>query len=293
MSDEQRSDEARHQHPLPEQVYSSFAAGRSPDQQATLSISSISSISGAQEKLLQFSGLTFADPGLLACALTHRSFLNEHPEHAPGLPSNERLEFLGDAVLNFLTASWLYQYFPNRSEGELTALRAALVRSSTLARFARELDLGSHIRVSRGEARNAARERPALLADTFEALLGAIYLDQGIDAAAAFVIPFLRQEVERIAAGQGDHDYRTQLQEQIQALYGITPTYRTMKVSGPDHSRKFTVAVLRGEKQMGVGSGSSKQIAAQEAARQAIQTLQQPDKSDTDTTDEAAGETES
>jgi ribonuclease-3 len=199
--------------------------------------------------------------------------LNERPERQAGLFSNERLEFLGDAVLNLLTASWLYHTFPERSEGEMTALRAALVKTATLARFANELRLGQYVRISRGEDASAARERPALLADLFEALLGAIYLDQGVDVAAQFVRPFLQRETERIQTGQVDIDYRTRLQELMQARHGITPRYQIVDVSGPDHCRQFTIEVLVEDRQMGRGSGSSKQSASQEAARAALQAL--------------------
>jgi ribonuclease-3 len=229
-------------------------------------------------------GVSFHNLDLLGSALIHRSFLNEHPERTEGLPSNERLEFLGDAVLNLVTASWLYQTFPERSEGELTALRAALVKTPTLARFARMLNLGEHVRISRGEASNAARERPALLADVFEAVLGAIYLDQGVDAATRFVQPFLQQETDLIIAGQSDIDHRSRLQEHIQARQGITPTYRTVQISGPDHRRNFTIEVLVGEERLGVGSGASKQVAAQNAARQALEALHAQDGSRGDDT---------
>lgn len=218
-------------------------------------------------------GIAFDDERLLKSALTHRSFLNERPERNIGLTSNERLEFLGDAVLNFLATSWLYRNFPGHKEGELTTMRAALVKTSTLARFARELHLGSDVRISRGEDTNAARDRPALLADLFEAVLGAIYLDQGLETAQAFVEPFLQQEAERIQSGQTASDYRTRLQELAQARYNTTPSYHTVQVTGPDHCREFTVEVAIGEERLGTGTGSSKQNAAQEAARRALDVL--------------------
>lgn len=225
------------------------------------------------EELMKDLGVTFADPRLLESALIHRSFAHERPDQVVGLTSNERLEFLGDAVLNFLTASWLYERFPARGEGELTSLRAALVKTTTLARFARELRLGNYIRISRGEDTSAARNRNPLLADVFEAVLGAVYLDRGIEAARAFVLPFLEREIELILSGQAEIDYRTRLQERVQAEYGITPVYRTVRVTGPDHRREFTVEVLVGEEPFGLGSGSSKQMAAQNAARVALESL--------------------
>ncbi|MCG8352386.1 MAG: ribonuclease III [Chloroflexales bacterium] len=225
------------------------------------------------EHLLQTIGIVFQDELLLKSAFIHRSYLHEHPERTEGLPSNERLEFLGDSVLNFLTASWLYERFPAQTEGKLTALRAALVKTTTLARFARELRLGNYVRISRGEDSPAARDRPPLLADVFEALLGAIYLDQGLDTARSFVMPFLERELERILAGQVDIDYRTRLQEEVQALYGITPTYSLVDVTGPDHCREFTIQVMLSGDCLGQGNGRSKQQAAQNAARAALEVL--------------------
>jgi ribonuclease-3 len=230
-----------------------------------------------QTALARKLGITFHNPDLLQSALMHRSFLNENPQRSAGLPSNERLEFLGDAVLNFLTTSWLYEQFPQHSEGELTSLRAALVKTATLAQFARSLGLGQHIRISRGADNTGGRERPALLADTFEAVLAAIYLDQGIATARAFIEPFLQAETARIATGAAASDYRTRLQERVQASHGVTPTYRTLEESGPHHRRQFTVEVLIQERAAGVGSGFSKQSAAQEAARAALAALEAED----------------
>ncbi|NWF79283.1 MAG: ribonuclease III [Chloroflexi bacterium] len=217
-------------------------------------------------------GVPFHDLTLLQSAFVHRSFMHEHPERVPGLSSNERLEFLGDAVLNFITASWLYERFPHHTEGELTALRAALVKTSTLASFARSLDLGRYVRISRGEDTATARNRPALLADVFEAVLGAIYLDQGIDAARAFVLPFLEHQIEAVLSG-AEMDHRTRLQEVSQARFNQTPTYRTVRVSGPDHEREFTLEVSIGQVVLGSGTGPSKQLAAQAAARMALAAL--------------------
>ncbi len=226
--------------------------------------------------LMKTLGVTFTDQRLLENALIHRSFLHEHPERVPGLSSNERLEFLGDAILNFLTAAWLYARFPERGEGELTALRAALVKTTTLARFARELQLGRFIRISRGEDTSAARDRAPLLADVFEAVVGAIYLDQGLDTARSFILPFLEREVALILAGNAEIDYRTRLQEHVQARYGMTPVYRTVSATGPDHCRQFTVEVLVGQELLGLGSGSSKQAAAQRAAQMALEAMNKP-----------------
>ncbi len=224
-------------------------------------------------RLEELIGVTFKDERLLQSAFVHRSFMHEHPERAPGLTTNERLEFLGDAVLNFIAAAWLYERFPTHDEGELTTLRAALVKTSTLAGFARSLDLGAHVRISRGEDTPTARNRPPLLADVFEAILGAIYLDQGLEAARAFVLPFLERQMEAISSGTAEIDYRTRLQEHTQARLNLTPSYRTIAVRGPDHQREFTMEVLVGEQPLGVGTGRSKQAAAQAAARAALARL--------------------
>lgn len=224
-------------------------------------------------RLEELVGVVFNDERLLQSAFVHRSFMHEHPERAPGLTANERLEFLGDAVLNFITASWLYRRFPDYSEGELTSLRAALVKTNTLADFARSLDLGAFVRISRGEDTPTARNRAPLLADVFEAVLGAIYLDQGLEAVQRFVTPFLERQMVAIADGTAEIDFRTRLQEQAQARFSITPAYHTLAVQGPDHRREFTIEVLIGSQSLGVGSGPSKQAAAQAAARAALARL--------------------
>lgn len=224
-------------------------------------------------RLEELIGIPFHNPTLLQSAFVHRSFIHEHPEKTPGLTSNERLEFLGDAVLNFITAAWLYERFPSATEGELTKLRAKLVKTATLADFARGLDLGQYIRISRGEDTPAARNRPALLADVFEALVGAIYLDQGLDAVRTFLMPFLERQLV-VALSDYDADYRTRLQEISQARFNQTPMYRTVNVSGPPHQREFTQEVLIGNHVLGSGVGPSKQTAAQAAAKAALERLE-------------------
>ncbi len=221
-------------------------------------------------------GISFNDEELFTRAFVHRSFIHEHPERNRPRESNERLEFLGDAVLNFLSAAWLYANFPDRTEGELTHLRAALVKTNTLAGFARSLDLGRHIKISRGEDTPVARNRPALLADVFEALLGAIYLDQGLDAVRIFITPFFEQQIAVVLSGSADIDYRTRLQEQAQSRFNCTPTYNMVDVCGPDHQREFTMEVVINEVRYGVGVGTSKQAAAQAAAREALNRLESP-----------------
>lgn len=213
-------------------------------------------------------GLSFHDHSLLLRALTHRSYLNEHPEDS--LEDNERLEFLGDAVLDFITGDWLYNRFPEMREGRLTRLRAALVRTETLAEFAQVCELGPALRLGRGEEDSGGRERQANLCCSFEAVVGAIYLDQGLDAVRDFLRPLLEPALQAILNNDNDKDAKSRLQEWSQARLGLTPAYRTVSASGPDHEKEFTVAVLIGEKVYGHGVGRSKQNAAQAAAEQAL-----------------------
>lgn len=215
-------------------------------------------------------GVAFNDPRLLQSALIHRSFLHEHPEQTLDLTSNERLEFLGDAILNFIAARRVFERFPEHGEGDLTSLRSALVKTGTLAEFARDLGLGSYIQVSKGEDSSGARQRDALLADTFEALLAAIFLDGGPDAAERFVSPLLDRQIDAIVAHGLVMDYKSRLQAQVQAERGITPRYRTVAVTGPDHRREYTVEVLADDERLGQGQGHSKQAAAQAAAQAAL-----------------------
>ena len=217
-------------------------------------------------------GVAFRDKSLLVRALTHRSYLNENPD-LPYL-DNERLEFLGDAILDFVAAEFLYHRFPEMSEGDLTSLRAALVRGETLARFALDLGLPPHILMSRGEEAARGRERAALLAGTFEAVIGALYLDQGLDAARLFLLRFLPNEAERVHQQRLDRDAKSLLQELSQGQLQVTPQYRLLETKGPDHAKEFTIGVFLRETEYGRGVGRSKQIAEQEAARVALETLQ-------------------
>jgi ribonuclease-3 len=218
-------------------------------------------------------GVTFADQRLLRSALIHRSFLHEHPDQALDLASNERLEFLGDAIINSIAATLVFERFPERGEGDLTMLRAALINTTTLAGFARSFDLGAYIRLSKGDDASNGRQRDALLADTFEALLAAIYLDGGLSSAQAFVMPLFEQELARIEAHGLPLDFKSRLQQRIQAERNVTPRYRTVSVAGPEHRREFVVEVLAGEDSLGVGQGASKQAAAQAAAQAALERL--------------------
>lgn len=218
-------------------------------------------------------GITFDDPSLLRSALVHRSFLHEHPDQKIGLVDAERLEFLGDAILTYLAATLLFARYPERGEGELTGLRSALVKTGTLAGFARDLGLGAHIRLSKGEEQSGARERDALLADTFEALVAAIYLDQGIAAAASFANLLFEQQLARIETHGLRLDYKSQLQQRVQAERNITPRYQVVSEIGQDPRREYLIEVLAGDERLGIGQGPSKQAAAQAAARAALDQL--------------------
>ena len=215
-------------------------------------------------------GLKFQNGLLLSRALTHRSYLNEHPE---ALEDNERLEFLGDAVLDFLVGAWLYNRFPEMREGELTRLRSALVRTEQLAEFAGQHGFGAALRLGRGESQAGGRARQALLCATFEALVGALYLDAGFEAVLRFVEPLLEPAAEQIVSHNRDMDAKSRLQELVQAQGLPAPLYRTVAASGPEHSKTFEIEVLVNGQVYGRGQGSSKQSAAQLAAEAALQVL--------------------
>lgn len=229
------------------------------------------------DALEQALGVVFRDRSLLFQALVHRSYLNENP--ASCLSSNERLEFLGDAVLDLLAAEFLVRRYPDKGEGELTLLRTFLVRTETLAGFAARLDLGRYLVMGRGEESGGGRARPAILADAFEAILGAVYLDGGIEAARRFLFPLLERVVDALA-GRMPLDYKSALQIEVQGRRGITPAYRTVASWGPDHARAFRVEVWAGDELLGTGEGSSKQQAQQEAARAALEHLQRMEEED-------------
>jgi ribonuclease-3 len=219
------------------------------------------------QEMTQRLGLTFRDLHLFQRALIHRSYVNEHPEV---LQDNERLEFLGDAVLDFLVGAWLYHHFPEMAEGALTRMRAALVGNQQLAEFSRQIGLGSLILLGRGEIDGGGRERAPLLGSLFEALVGAIYLDQGIPAVEQFIDPLLEAGSRQILAEQKDQDPKSVLQEWVQSQGLGTPQYRTVSSEGPDHEKIFTIEVSVNGQVYGLGQGSSKRIAAKEAARAAI-----------------------
>jgi ribonuclease-3 len=209
-------------------------------------------------------GLGLKNPSLLQRALTHRSYINEHPE---AIEDNERLEFLGDAALDFVAATWLYHHYPEMDEGGLTRLRSSLVRTEQLAEFAKQMDLGAELHLGRGEESSGGRYRPALLCDAFEAVIGALYLDSGLEAVYQFIEPRLQDAANIALEDETLLDPRSQLQIWAQAEMSVTPQYETVDTFGPDHEREFLVEVSVGEELFGRGRGKSKQEAAQEAAK--------------------------
>lgn len=208
---------------------------------------------------------------LLIRALTHRSYINEHPE---ALEDNERLEFLGDAVLDFTVGAWLYQHYPEMPEGDLTRMRSALVHTEQLAEFAQQIELGNAMRLGHGENQAGGRNRTALLCDTFEAVVGAIYLSKGIEGVMDFILPFIRPAAEDILLNHKTEDPKSKLQEWSQAQGLSTPTYVTQNMVGPDHDRIFDVAVVINGEIYGTGKGRSKQAAAKNAAQAALEKLE-------------------
>jgi ribonuclease III len=213
----------------------------------------------------------FDDETLLRRALTHPSYLNEHPGR--GLQDNQRLEFLGDAILAFVSGEWLFNRFTDAPEGRLTRLRAALVRTETLATFADECHIGAYMLVGKGEAESGGREREANLCDAFEAVIGALYLDQGIEVVRAFVNPRFEAVIDEILRDERDKDPKSRLQEWSQRHIGQTPVYETISMEGPDHAKEFTVTVRIGGSEYAQGTGSRKQIAEQVAAQRALEVL--------------------
>ncbi|MDB5189710.1 MAG: Ribonuclease 3 [Parcubacteria group bacterium] len=213
-------------------------------------------------------GLTFKNPALLEEALTHRSYLNENKSSKA---HNERLEFLGDAVLELAVTHFLYFKYPNKPEGDLTAFRAALVNTYSLADTAEAIGLNDMLLLSKGESKDTGRARQIILANAFEALLGAIYLDQGYETAEAFLAKHLYAKIDAVVQERSWQDAKSKFQELAQEKKGTTPNYKTMKEVGPDHDKRFTVGVYLGEKQIAQGEGLSKQEAEQSAAQAAIE----------------------
>ncbi|MFH1546250.1 MAG: ribonuclease III [Patescibacteria group bacterium] len=212
----------------------------------------------------------FKNSALLETAFVHRSFVNENSgvsEH------NERLEFLGDAVLELIVTEFLFQKFPKKPEGELTALRSALVKGETLAEVAAELNFGEHLKLSKGEARSGGAEKPYLLANVFEAVLGAVYLDGGFEKAKKIIEKFLLSKLSKIIEEGGQFDAKSEFQELAQEKLAVTPEYKVLSASGPDHAKIFEMGAFAGKDLFGRGQGASKQAAEQKAAEEALKKL--------------------
>ena len=216
-------------------------------------------------------GVSFNDPALLRLALVHSSYLNENPGEFP--ESNERLEFLGDALLGLVVADEVYRRYPTRPEGGLTALRSALVRGETLARIAESLGLGESLLMGRGEDAGGGRERQSNLAAAFEAMVGAVFQDQGYDAAHALVLGVMAAELDALTGDDVPANPKSALQELVQGRGEAPPSYRVARESGKDHARRFDVEVLVSGKVMGRGSGGRRSQAEQEAAQEALKAL--------------------
>jgi ribonuclease-3 len=231
------------------------------------------------ERLAAALGITMRNPELLRLALTHRSVVHEWAAAVPGSPipqSNERLEFLGDAILGAVVADLLYRTFPDASEGELTARRAALVRAEQLVRWAKEINLGEYLYLAQGE-RVSGSARDRMLAGAFEALVGAMFLDRGWSGAKRFLRPFLKRDLNRVIAAQEHANPKGRLQEIAQERFRQAPHYHVVRIEGPAHARKFTVEVSLAGQVLAVGTGRSKRDAEQEAARLALQRLSMSD----------------
>jgi len=212
----------------------------------------------------------FRDKELLHRALTHRSFA--HEACLPADYTNERLEFLGDAVLDVVVSDYLYRKHSELNEGDLTRIRSFLVNMNSLAETARELGIGEYILLSREERADGGGEKASIIADALEALIGAVYLDQGLDEAGRLCLRLFESKLEEAVSGTLDYDYKSRLQEMVVKDKGILPRYR-LREEGPDHRKTFHATVFIAEEKMGTGSGSSKKEAEQEAAREALERI--------------------
>lgn len=213
-------------------------------------------------------GLSFHNKALLRQAFTHRSYINEN--RSSGLSHNERLEYLGDAVLQLVTTDYLYNKFPGMDEGELTSIRSALVNADTCAEVAKVLEMNDFLLLSRGEAKDTGRARQYILANTLEAVIGAIYLDLGYGEAINFIHKYITPLTEGIVEKESWIDAKSLFQTKAQEHMNMTPMYKTLAESGPDHDKHFSVGVFVGDEKMGMGAGQSKQDAEQDAAKDAL-----------------------
>ncbi|MEK7179099.1 MAG: ribonuclease III [Patescibacteria group bacterium] len=210
-------------------------------------------------------GVSFSDKALLKQAFTHRSYLNENPRER--LSHNERLEFLGDAVLELIATEYLFKKYPDKNEGELTAYRAALVNTITLSETAQSMNINEFLLLSRGEQRDTGKARQYILANTFEAFVGALYLDKGYAVVEKILYKILFPRLEKILSERSWQDAKSRFQEKAQEVLSITPAYKVLKEMGPDHDKTFVVGVFLGDTKIAEGSGRSKQDAEQDAAR--------------------------
>ncbi len=213
--------------------------------------------------------LAFSNLGLLTEALTHRSYLNEHKEYEGN--HNERLEFLGDAVLELATTDYLFKKFPHKPEGELTSYRAALVNTVSLSALGQSLGISDYLLLSKGEAKDTGRARDVILANAYEAIIGAVYLDSGYENAEKFIAKTLYGKLDEVIEKELHRDAKSRFQEVAQEKRGTTPHYKTISEEGPDHAKVFTVAVYVGSEEIARGEGNSKQDAEQAAAQAALE----------------------
>jgi ribonuclease-3 len=222
------------------------------------------------EQLAKKIGVEFKDINLLRTACTHRSFLNENK--VKGAEHNERLEFLGDAVLELVVTSYLFRKYPKKQEGELTAFRSSIVNTQSLIKVAEHIGLNEFMLLSKGEAKDTGRARSVILANAIEAIIGAIYMDQGYNASANFISSQILDviDIEEIVKNKTWIDAKSKFQEKAQEKVGITPSYKTMKEVGPDHDKQFTLGVFLGDEHIASGTGPSKQEAEQKAAEKAL-----------------------
>lgn len=213
----------------------------------------------------------FNNKSLLEQVFIHRSYLNE--SEVGNLESNERLEFLGDSILSLVVSDFIFRKYPEYKEGQLTNIRSVLTNTETFFELGKKLDLGSKLKLSKGEEQSGGRSSKTILANTFEALVGGIYIDQGLDKAREFINKVLLEQSEEIIESQGLKDPKSMLQEVLQEKHKESPTYRTIQEEGPDHEKLYTIGVYIGEKLLAEGVGSSKQEAEKNAAKQALSNL--------------------
>lgn len=223
-------------------------------------------------KIIKKIGVEFKNISLLKTAFTHRSYLNEN--RGKGLENNERLEFLGDAVLELIISSYLFEKYPKKTEGDLTSIRAAIVRTESLGEETRRLDLGQYLKMSKGEEDSGGKEKEYLLANLYEAILGAIYLEHGYDVCKDFVSRTLLLKIDKIISEKLFIDPKTKIQEMMQSKFRVTPIYQILKEDGPDHDKVFTVGLYNGEQMLSEGQGHSKQKAEEDAAKNAINLIE-------------------